>query len=47
MIKETGHLLVAEGIETIETKEKIKSLNFDYGQGYLFGKPELPGVCCS
>lgn len=39
MIKETGHLLVAEGIETEASKEKIKQLGFNYAQGYLFGKP--------
>jgi diguanylate cyclase (GGDEF)-like protein len=39
MIKETGHQLVAEGIETLETKEKIKQLGFNYAQGFLFGKP--------
>ena len=39
MIGETGHLLVAEGIETEELKEIIKHLGFNYAQGYLFGKP--------
>ena len=39
MIRETGHILVAEGIETAETKAKIKHLGFNYAQGYLFGKP--------
>ncbi|MFK5984719.1 MAG: EAL domain-containing protein [Pseudomonadota bacterium] len=39
MIKETGNLLVAEGIETEETDTKIKQLGFNYGQGYLYGKP--------
>ena len=39
MIRETGHLLVAEGIETEELKEKIKQLGFNYAQGYLYGKP--------
>ena len=39
MIGETGHLLVAEGIETEELKEKIKQLGFNYAQGYLYGKP--------
>ena len=39
MIQETGHLLVAEGIETSTIREKIKILGFNYGQGYFFGKP--------
>ncbi|MCU7940315.1 MAG: bifunctional diguanylate cyclase/phosphodiesterase [gamma proteobacterium symbiont of Bathyaustriella thionipta] len=39
MIMETGHLLVAEGIETEDLKEKIKHLGFNYAQGYYYGKP--------
>jgi len=39
MISETGHKLVAEGIETNELLQKVTELNFAYGQGYLFGKP--------
>lgn len=39
MIKETGHLLVAEGIETEALKEIVKELDFNYAQGYLYGKP--------
>lgn len=39
MISETGHKLVAEGIETDELLQKVTELNFAYGQGYLFGKP--------
>ena len=39
MISETGHKLVAEGIETEELLQKVTELNFAYGQGYLFGKP--------
>ena len=39
MIGETGHLLVAEGIETKELKDKIKHLGFNYAQGYLYGRP--------
>lgn len=39
MIRETGHLLVAEGIETEQLKEKIKQLGFNYAQGYIYGKP--------
>jgi len=39
MISETGHKLVAEGIETEELLSKVTELNFAYGQGYFFGKP--------
>jgi len=39
MISETGHKLVAEGIETEELLTKVKNLNFAYGQGYYLGKP--------
>jgi diguanylate cyclase (GGDEF)-like protein len=31
--------VVAEGIETEEQLEKLKALNCEYGQGYLFSKP--------
>ena len=32
--------IVAEGIETIEQKQKLQSLGCLIGQGYLLGKPE-------
>ena len=31
--------IIAEGIENVETLEKLKALNCNYGQGYLFAKP--------
>lgn len=34
-----GLKLVAEGIETGEQLEKVKSLNIDYGQGYFWSPP--------
>ena len=40
MISEAGYLLVAEGIETDRLVEQVKGIGFDYGQGYLFGRPE-------
>ncbi|WP_250038244.1 putative bifunctional diguanylate cyclase/phosphodiesterase [Paractinoplanes maris] len=33
---------VAEGIETDEQRELIRSLGYQYGQGYLFGRPLPP-----
>ncbi|MCW9012983.1 MAG: bifunctional diguanylate cyclase/phosphodiesterase [Gammaproteobacteria bacterium] len=40
MIAGTGHKLVAEGIETEDLLKKVNELEFFYGQGYLFGRPE-------
>lgn len=41
-----GHALsldvVAEGIETLEQTELLKSLNCEYGQGYYWGRPLPP-----
>lgn len=39
MITESGHLLVAEGIETAQVAEQLSKLGFRYGQGYHFGRP--------
>ena len=39
MITESGHLLVAEGIETEQAAKQLNHLGFRYGQGYYFGKP--------
>ncbi|WP_433824688.1 putative bifunctional diguanylate cyclase/phosphodiesterase [Actinoplanes sp. CA-015351] len=33
---------VAEGIETIEQRDLIKKLGYQYGQGYLYSKPVSP-----
>lgn len=41
MISETGHRLVAEGIETEDMLTKVNALGFSFGQGYLFGKPAV------
>ncbi len=37
----TGCRLVAEGIETEEEADTLRSLGVEYGQGYLLGRPEL------
>lgn len=34
-----GMSVVAEGVETVEQYELLRSLKCDYGQGYLFSKP--------
>ncbi|GAO35257.1 hypothetical protein SCT_0641 [Sulfuricella sp. T08] len=40
MIIKAGYHLVAEGIETEKTLQKILGNGFSRGQGYLFGRPE-------
>lgn len=43
---ETGCVLVAEGIETEEELETLRSLGVPRGQGYLLGRPcDLAGAC--
>jgi diguanylate cyclase (GGDEF)-like protein len=39
MIIESGHLLVAEGVETAQIAEQLTKLGFRYGQGYYYGRP--------
>ncbi len=39
MISESGHKLVAEGIETAEMDTIVSNLEFSHGQGYFYGKP--------
>ena len=31
--------VVAEGVETVEQKERLRSLNCDIAQGYFYAKP--------
>jgi len=40
MVIKAGYHLVAEGIETEKTLQKIVRSGFSRGQGYLFGRPE-------
>jgi len=37
--KSLGYRVIAEGIETIEQEEYLKSLDCEMGQGYFFSKP--------
>jgi diguanylate cyclase (GGDEF)-like protein len=39
MILESGHRLVAEGIEDSATLDAVIAAGFEMGQGYLFGRP--------
>ena len=40
LIREAGYELVAEGIETQETLNKVIELGFSHAQGYFLGRPE-------
>ena len=44
MAMATGIVTVAEGIESADVLAEVKALGFDLGQGYLFGRPDLPLV---
>lgn len=37
---ETGEILIAEGIETVEELECLHALGVHYGQGYFLGRPD-------
>jgi diguanylate cyclase (GGDEF)-like protein len=41
MVIKAGYMLVAEGLETEKSLQKIVTSGFSYGQGYLFGLPEI------
>jgi diguanylate cyclase (GGDEF)-like protein len=41
MILESGHQLVAEGIEDVALLEAARAAGFTRGQGYLMGRPEV------
>ena len=40
--RESGAVVVAEGIETKEQLRALNDLGVDYGQGYLLGRPTRP-----
>ena len=39
MVRKAGYKIVAEGIETEALLDKVRTIGFDYAQGYYFGKP--------
>lgn len=46
--RETGALVVAEGIETAEELHTLRRLGVDRGQGYLIGKPgPIAAIACA
>ncbi|MEC4805531.1 MAG: EAL domain-containing protein [Jaaginema sp. PMC 1079.18] len=47
LTRQLGLSSVAEGIETSEQFNLLKTLGCNYAQGYLFGKPERPEVAIS
>jgi len=40
---ETGTLLIAEGVETLEEVEAVRRLGVHQAQGFYFGRPEPLG----
>jgi len=47
-MQDIGYQMVAEGIEDQELLDRVIEAGFDYGQGYLFGKPHpLPNSSIS
>ena len=45
--RSAGCRLIAEGIEADEEAATLLRLGVDFGQGYLFGRPDLAGVWTS
>ena len=44
MISAAGYRVVAEGVETQQTLEKVRQIGFSHVQGYLFGRPAAKAV---
>jgi diguanylate cyclase (GGDEF)-like protein/PAS domain S-box-containing protein len=44
MAQALGLAVVAEGVETPQQYDELRGLGCDYGQGWLFGRPEPPGT---
>ncbi|MEM7292947.1 MAG: HDOD domain-containing protein, partial [Pseudomonadota bacterium] len=40
-LREQGKRILAEKVETVEEYEELKTLGFDYYQGYFFAKPKI------
>lgn len=38
--RSAGCRLIAEGVETVEEARTLTALGVEFGQGYLFGRPE-------
>jgi EAL domain-containing protein (putative c-di-GMP-specific phosphodiesterase class I) len=38
-----GHRVVAEGVETVEQRDWLREQGCDLAQGWLYGRPQLPG----
>jgi len=41
MAQDLGILTIAEGIETEAQRDLMREIGIDWGQGYLWGKPEV------
>ena len=39
MARQLNMKVVAEGVETVAQRERLRSIGCDYGQGYFFSKP--------
>jgi EAL domain-containing protein (putative c-di-GMP-specific phosphodiesterase class I) len=39
MAHNLDHVVVAEGIESVEQLDQLKAMGAELGQGYLFGRP--------
>ncbi len=44
MVNDLGILSLAEGVETIESHEILRNMNFSLAQGFYYGKPSPIGV---